>query len=98
MPPTSKKLRGHIGLGLSVCLLRLLVVVKLENRLSQELEILYIASVQKISEHVFFFGPPSYSKVMPLFRLGHKKPCQYDNLRTAKARILIFGIWPGINV
>ena len=54
MPPTSKKLRGHIGLGPSVCPLRLLVVVKLENRLSEELEILYIASVQKISEHVFF--------------------------------------------
>ena len=42
MPPTSKKLRGHIGLGLtvcpsvrpSVCPLRLMLVVKLENGLS----------------------------------------------------------------
>ena len=42
-------LRGHIGLGPSVCPsvrpLPLLLVVKLENRLSYELEILYVASV-----------------------------------------------------
>ena len=34
MTPTSKKLRGHIGLGPSVCPLHLLLVVKLENCLS----------------------------------------------------------------
>ena len=76
MPPTSKKLRGHIGLGLSacpsdrlsVCPSRLLLVVKLENRLSLELEILYIASVQKISEHVFFFSVgPCMAKLCPFF-------------------------------
>ena len=54
----------------SVCPLHLLLVVKLENPLSlQEIEILYVASVQKISKHIFFFAVrPSLAKLCPLCR------------------------------
>ena len=54
----------------SVCPLHLLLVVKLENPLSlQKIEILYVASVQKISKHIFFFAVrPSLAKLCPLCR------------------------------
>ena len=46
----------------------LLLVVKLENGLSWELEILYVASVQKTSEYVFFFSvSPCMAKLCPFF-------------------------------
>ena len=82
MPPTSKKLRGHIGLAPSVCPLRLLLVVILENRLSQELELLYVASVQKISEHVFFSVGPNITKLCPFFDsaiITIEQPCQHES-------------------
>ena len=44
------------------------VVVKLENSLSWEFEILYVASVQKISKHIFSVGP-SLARLCPLCRL-----------------------------
>ena len=49
MPPTSEKLRGHIGLGLSVRLSvrpsvrNSLAAEKLKNRLCWNLEIIYVA-------------------------------------------------------
>ena len=74
------------------------LVVKLENRWTLELEIIYVAPVQKISEHLFFFSVgPCMAKLCPFFDLALKH-CQNDNLKTAIARILIFGIWLGINV
>ena len=65
-----------------------------------ELEILYGASEQKISEHVFFFFfflvgvggvGPCMAKLCPFFD-SVIKSCQHDILRTARARILIY-IW-----
>ena len=45
MPPTSKKLRGHIGLILSVCLLRFIAKRYLKNRLRYGVNIWYTVSL-----------------------------------------------------
>ena len=54
------------------------LVVKLKNRLSEELENSYVA--------------PSTAKLCPLFdaaivHVAIEKPCQHDILRTARARV-----------
>ena len=49
------------------CPLLLLFVLKLENHLSQELEILYRARAQKISEYLLFF-------VFSFFSVGTPPP------------------------
>ena len=65
----------------------LLLVVKLENGLSYELEILYVASVQKNKQtHIFFSVGPFMAKLCPLFDstiIGMGKLCQHDILRIA---------------
>ena len=102
MPPTSKKLRAHIGLGLSVrqsiCpSVRLSVSLwQLRNSRTAYARILklYMWHVhEKLMDLYFFFPPPvlslwSYAPFLTMY----EQPCEQNILRTAKATILIFGI------
>ena len=73
MPQTSKKLRGHIGLGLSVRLSVRDTFCQLRNSRTAYARILkfYMWHVhEKLSGPVlFFFRQSNHSGVMPLFRL-----------------------------
>ena len=75
MPPTSKKMMGHIGLGLSVCpsvRLSVMPFVGCKTREPLELGTLkFMYSISTKSKRIFF-SRPFYGKVMPLFQLGHK--------------------------
>ena len=69
MPPTSEKLRGHIGLGLSICLSVLpsvrnsLAAEKLKNHLCWNLEIILCGMYMKNKRTRIFFS--STSLVVP---------------------------------
>ena len=70
-----------------------------EHRLSWEFENLYVASVQKISEPIFFLVGSSMAKLCPFFdsaTIAIEKTLSIDYLENRL--ILIFGIWLGINV
>ena len=74
MPPTSKKLREHIGLGSSVCLsVRLLITPFVGSKTREPLELRTLNFICSMSTknkpmHIFFLiGPTLYGKVMPHF-------------------------------
>ena len=105
MPRPSEKLRGHIGLGLSIhpsvsLSVRLSVTLwQLRNSRSAYARILkyvaciYVACKWKISGLVFFvfLHRSSFWSYAP-FSTMYERPCEQNISRTAKARILIFGI------
>ena len=90
MPLTFSKLGAHIGLALSVCALPRLGAC--ETR--EWHESLYMAWAQKISEPVFFF----FFFFFFFYSRKTLSHCQHDVLRTAWARIQIFGILFRISV
>ena len=67
MPPTLKKLKGHIAFGLSVRLCVHPSMVPLQNLLRYSFEISYMDSSSKIIDTYFFL---SLCGVMPLLK-GH---------------------------
>ena len=91
MPPTSKKLMGHIGFGLSM---RASVCLFVKNRACKGFEIPYMDSSWKNSWYTFFF----LSELSPFLEL-----CPFEKIRmksgtchslwTVHTRVLKFHIW-----
>ena len=88
MPPTSKKMREHIGFGLSV---RLFV----KTRARSGFEISYMDSSWKNSWHTFFFFLSELSPFLELFPFEkiRTKSDACHILWTVHARVLKFHLW-----
>ena len=86
MPPTSKKLTGHIGFGLCDC--------PLKNHACQGFEISYMDSSWKNIWHTFFSCPElsPFLELCPFEKIWTKSHACHI-LWTVHARVLKFHIW-----